>query len=102
MSAVIRDIDISIFIGGCVARGIDGNTAIATGRNLDDSGIDGNVAANKIWKSMASTYEGMVYETLKPGKDLTKKQIIEQLPDDLLKLTWSCRHSKHRTVYRTI
>jgi len=92
-----KDIDLSLFIGATVASRLPGDTAVATGRNLEDDGIDGAAAANKVWKSFAETYDGLVWETLKPGKDLHKSEIIDQLPEDLLELTWSCRSSSTDT-----
>lgn len=93
-NTIQRDIDTSIFIGANVARGLPGTTAIATGRNLNDGGVDNVVAANRLWKVMAETYKGLEWETLKPGRDLTKKEIIKQLPKELFNLTWSCRTPK--------
>ena len=88
-----QDIDLSLFIGATVACKLPGVTAITTGRNLEDGGVDGDVAANKIWKVFAETYDGLEWETLKPGKDLHKVEVIKLLPKDLFELTWSCRSS---------
>ncbi len=88
-----RNIDLVLYTGAVVASRLYGKTAVATGRNSGDRGVDDVVVARKIWYSFAETYPGLVHETLRPGTFMTKLEVIDKLPKDLMDLTWSCRSS---------
>lgn len=83
------DSDIFSFMAGSICLSMRSVKEVAVGMTLSDmrSGLSSRVErANKIFDAFG-TRAKKVY----PLVEMTKKQVYDMLPDELRKMTWSCR-----------
>jgi 7-cyano-7-deazaguanine synthase in queuosine biosynthesis len=99
-----RDTDTHLLVGSKIAKQMKKKVAIALGRQNDDmlGGTfemrDKNKIAQRMWKSFCNysshQSEQLIHpEILLPLIELNvgKKEMMKQMPKELLALTWSCR-----------
>jgi 7-cyano-7-deazaguanine synthase in queuosine biosynthesis len=94
----IWDLDIVWFMAGVICQTNHSITHIATGRtksdtlNFGEAVEDRRKRGEKIFEDLVKTKARKVIPQFLPVvADMTKKEIMDILPEDLLSLTWSCR-----------
>jgi 7-cyano-7-deazaguanine synthase in queuosine biosynthesis len=85
------DKEIYYFIAGGMCSQISSIEFVSIGRNISDVSPVSMGRAEEIF-SCFTNIEKRIYLV----KDLTKQQIVDFLPGDLTKLTWSCRTPKYK------
>jgi 7-cyano-7-deazaguanine synthase in queuosine biosynthesis len=80
------DSDLYNFIAGTICLSVKSIELVAIGRTKSDGGLDRADRGTKILKTL-SPWDEKIY----PVGDMTKKEIYEMLPEELTKMTWSCR-----------
>jgi 7-cyano-7-deazaguanine synthase in queuosine biosynthesis len=83
------DSDLYNFIAGTICLSVKEIEEVAIGRTKSDAGSQINNRAARGTKIFESFDTGA--RKVFPVKDMTKKEIYDMLPEDLRKLTWSCR-----------
>jgi tRNA(Ile)-lysidine synthase TilS/MesJ len=97
------DSDLQLYVGSRVAMNLTADkVSLAIGDNADDyiSGdvkdrAERNVSTN-LWKALHESMDEIFREKVSedvdyPLKNMTKQQILDDMPQDLLDLCWSCR-----------
>jgi len=84
------DADIHILAGTKVARNIYGSVILATGVIKNDLDTPQHYAG-KVVEACSDPLDCISNEIEHPIIDKTKREIYEEIPDDLFKLTFSCR-----------
>ena len=97
------DADIQVTVAARVAANLDAETVVVTlGINADDykrseivDRAERNVLTN-LWSAMLASIDEFrrvhIHPTLHlPFKDVPKWKMLEEMPDELIAMTWSCR-----------
>lgn len=83
------DGDLSSFMAGNICNAMPNIKEVAYGRTASDDLDAGSVTriekANNIFKALCNA------QKIYPVQNMTKKEIFDMLPEDLRKLSWSCR-----------
>lgn len=94
------DIDIVAFTAAQIVPNIAGDdkVVLVTGRVKEDDNVESSVQqleyTQAIWEASIKKFSGRVEDKiLKPIKDKHKKDLITELPLDLLNMVWYCRNS---------
>ena len=94
------DSDLCIFIGSRVIENLVGDVTLALGWVIEDSRPadakrrQARGVAGKLWEACRFALDDPEKAAPKIARPLwkkSKKEVVEGLPDDLVKLTWSCR-----------
>lgn len=94
----IWDLDIVWFMAGVICQNDNSITHIATGRTKSDTinfgagVVERRKRGEKMFEALVKTQARQEIPTFLPVvADMTKEEIMDLLPKDLLELTWSCR-----------
>lgn len=85
------DVDIALIAGIMVARNIMGLKRIVSGPTKSDLDRNPHIPSD-ILKSAIMPKDCIYEEGFRPGITKTKKEIYDEMPKELSKLAWSCRH----------
>lgn len=81
------DSDIYNFVAGTICISVKTIKEVAIGRTRSDVGFDQRAERGTQMLNILAPDAKKIY----PVADMTKKEIYDMLPEDLRKLTWSCR-----------
>lgn len=103
-----RDSDTQLLMAARVAPNLRGNVHVAIGLQIDDAETElfqqrmKNNTVQKLWNALCESMdyphgEQVSRELLMPimEMNITKKEMMEAMPKELLDLTWSCRRPKY-------
>ena len=102
---IVRDICLVSIVAGTVIKGVKGDYIyLATGRVADDNNYEDSRRlfesnlSSKLWHSLASEFAAgrKIHPIIqRPLVEMTKKDLIEKAPKELIDLTWSCRNPRN-------
>jgi 7-cyano-7-deazaguanine synthase in queuosine biosynthesis len=81
------DSDIYNFVAGTICISVKTIKEVAIGRTKSDAGFERRAERGTKILNLLAPNVNKIY----PVGDMTKKEIYQMLPEDLIKLTWSCR-----------
>lgn len=93
------DNDVIRFIAAQIVKNNNAFSKVALGKCVEDDADNGfqlrALQAHALWRSCFFDYQGSIPEIIRPVEAMNKKQIAAYLPQELVRLTWSCRTPKN-------